>query len=70
MQALRPEMVLSRIEHRPYPVPSGPWVLFMSWQDLLFMHWPVDVEALRSLVPPALHRHLRRQRVAERHPSA
>jgi uncharacterized protein YqjF (DUF2071 family) len=26
----------------------------MSWRDLLFMHWPVEVDALRSLVPPAL----------------
>ncbi len=26
----------------------------MSWRDLLFMHWPVGVEDLRPLVPPAL----------------
>jgi len=26
----------------------------MSWQDLLFMHWPVGVDALRPLVPPVL----------------
>ncbi len=26
----------------------------MGWRDLLFMHWPVEVDALRSLVPPAL----------------
>jgi uncharacterized protein len=55
MQALRPKMVLSRTEHRPYPMPAGPWVLFMSWHDLLFMHWPVPEEALLSLIPPALH---------------
>ena len=52
--AFRPETVLSRTEHRPYPIPSGPWVLGMGWRDLLFMHWPVEVDALRSLVPPAL----------------
>jgi uncharacterized protein YqjF (DUF2071 family) len=52
--AFRPETVLGRIEHRPYPVPSDPWVLAMSWRDLLFMHWPVGVEDLRPLVPPAL----------------
>src|SRR5215217_7992693 len=52
--AFRPETVLSRTEHRPYPVSSGPWVLGMGWRDLLFMHWPVEVDALRSLVPPAL----------------
>src|ERR671921_2948345 len=52
--AFRPDIVLGRIEHRPYPVPSGPWALGMSWRDLLFMHWPVGVDGLRSLVPPAL----------------
>lgn len=26
----------------------------MSWHELLFMHWPVPVEALRPHVPPAL----------------
>lgn len=52
--AFRPETVLGRVEHRPYPVPPGPWLLGMSWRDLLFMHWPVGVEELRPLVPPAL----------------
>jgi len=26
----------------------------MRWRDLLFAHWPIDVEALRPLVPRAL----------------
>jgi uncharacterized protein YqjF (DUF2071 family) len=26
----------------------------MSWNDLLFMHWPVPEEALRPWIPPAL----------------
>jgi uncharacterized protein len=54
MQALRPREILGRTSHRPYPVPSGPWVLFMGWHDLLFMHWPVDESALRPLIPSTL----------------
>jgi uncharacterized protein YqjF (DUF2071 family) len=54
MQAARPREILSRTEHRPYPVPDGPWALYMSWHDLLFMHWPVPASALRPLIPPAL----------------
>ncbi|HSL00708.1 MAG TPA: DUF2071 domain-containing protein [Rubrobacteraceae bacterium] len=54
MQALRPEEILSRTGHRPYPVPTRPWALFMSWRDLLFMHWPVEEALLRPLVPRAL----------------
>jgi uncharacterized protein YqjF (DUF2071 family) len=51
---LRPEKILSRTEHRPYPVPAGPWALFMGWHDLLFMHWPVEKGVLRPLIPAAL----------------
>jgi uncharacterized protein YqjF (DUF2071 family) len=39
------------------PTPSGPASLGMKWHDLLFAHWPMPVEALRSLLPstnPAL----------------
>jgi uncharacterized protein len=54
MKPLRPGEILSLAEHRPYALPAGPWVLFMSWHDLLFMHWPVSQEVLRPLVPPAL----------------
>jgi uncharacterized protein YqjF (DUF2071 family) len=48
------EKVLDRTEHRPYPLPEGPWVLRMHWRDLLFMHWPVPEEVLRPLIPPVL----------------
>jgi uncharacterized protein YqjF (DUF2071 family) len=54
MQASRSRKVLSRTEHRPYPIPMGPWALFMSWHDLLFMHWSVPEDALRPLIPPTL----------------
>src|SRR5262245_38851714 len=30
------------------------WAMRMTWQHLLFAHWPVAPEALRPLVPPAL----------------
>jgi uncharacterized protein YqjF (DUF2071 family) len=54
MHASRSRDILSRTGHRAYPVPSGPWVLFMSWHDLLFVHWPVPEEVLRPLIPSAL----------------
>jgi uncharacterized protein len=53
-QPLRPEKILESSEHRPYPLPDGPWALFMSWHDLLFVHWPVPENVLRPLIPPAL----------------
>ena len=50
----KPQAVLGEVGHRPYPVSAGPWAMGMTWLDLLFMHWPVDAEVLRPLVPPAL----------------
>lgn len=40
--------------HRPWPLPEDSWLMFQSWQDQLFMHWPVAVSALRPLVPEKL----------------
>jgi uncharacterized protein YqjF (DUF2071 family) len=43
--------LLAETAHRPWPVPGGPWVMAQSWVDLLFAHWPVDAEQLRSRMP-------------------
>ena len=49
-----PDDILTRTQHRQYPLPEGPWVLSMSWHDLLFMHWPISAEKLWPLIPPTL----------------
>lgn len=46
--------LLTTTEHRPWRLPTQPWVMRQSWHDLLFAHWPVPVETLRALVPPPL----------------
>ena len=48
------ERIIEMIEHRPWPLPRAPWVMFQSWRSLLFMHWPVPAEVLRSHVPAPL----------------
>jgi uncharacterized protein YqjF (DUF2071 family) len=45
---------LSRLDHRPWPVPAGEWRWRQSWRDLLFAHWPVPSAVLRPLIPSAL----------------
>jgi uncharacterized protein YqjF (DUF2071 family) len=37
-------------DHRPWGVPDRPWIMRQSWHDLLFAHWPVRAEDLRSKV--------------------
>ena len=46
--------VLEETEHRPWPLPSKPWIGRQTWHDLLFAHWPVPAAALRRYVPPEL----------------
>jgi uncharacterized protein YqjF (DUF2071 family) len=46
--------MLPPADHRPWPLPPGPWVLRQSWHDLLFAHWPLAPAVLRPVVPPAL----------------
>ena len=46
--------LLAQTSHRPWPLARTPWVMAQSWQNLLFAHWPMPANALRSLVPPTL----------------
>ncbi|MGF7180915.1 YqjF family protein [Tunturiibacter psychrotolerans] len=46
--------VLSSVEHRPYVLPAGQWRMAQRWNDLLFAHWPIAVEAMARLLPAGL----------------
>jgi uncharacterized protein YqjF (DUF2071 family) len=34
-------------------MPDRPWVMTQTWHDLLFAHWPLETEQLRSKIPAA-----------------
>jgi uncharacterized protein len=40
--------------HRTWPLPNLPWIMKQTWNDLLFAHYPVNLEVLRRLVPETL----------------
>lgn len=46
--------ILRQTAHRPWPLPSAPWIMFQSWQRQLFAHWKVPASTLRALVPQPL----------------
>ena len=52
--ARRQRTSLAYVDHRPWPLPDGPWALAQTWADLLFCHWPVPVEQLEPHVPASL----------------
>ena len=48
------DSILFATAHRPWPTPMTPWIMTQRWNDLLFLHYPVEPEALRLLVPEVL----------------
>ncbi|MGE7119010.1 YqjF family protein [Peribacillus sp. NPDC046944] len=40
--------------HRSWPLPRLPWTMKQTWNDLLFAHYPIKIEALQKLVPAVL----------------
>jgi uncharacterized protein YqjF (DUF2071 family) len=52
--ARRQRTSLAHLDHRPWPLPDGPWALAQTWADLLFCHWPVPAEQLAPHVPASL----------------
>jgi uncharacterized protein YqjF (DUF2071 family) len=49
-----PAGIINATAHRPWPLPDSPWLMTQSWHNLLFAHWPVDADLLRTKVPPGL----------------
>jgi len=45
---------LNWLSHRPWPIPDHSWSVTMRWEQLLFLHWPVDADLLRPHLPEAL----------------
>jgi uncharacterized protein YqjF (DUF2071 family) len=51
---VRQASVTEKTEHRPWPLPAGPWVQAQTWVDLAFLHWRLDPDELARLVPPTV----------------
>src|SRR4051812_5845616 len=47
--------ILKHTGHRPWPLPSGPWVMKQVWEELLFAHWPVSPEIIRPFIPGGIN---------------
>jgi uncharacterized protein YqjF (DUF2071 family) len=45
--------IVRAVAHRPWPMPSRPWIMTQTWHDLLFAHWPIDAREVRARVPAA-----------------
>ena len=48
------DSILFATAHRPWPAPMAPWIMTQRWNDLLFLHYSLDPEVVRSKVPAVL----------------
>lgn len=39
---------------RIWPAPKSPWVMRMTWSELLFAHWEIEPRLIEPLLPPGL----------------
>jgi len=46
--------ILREREHRPWPMPTSPWVMTQTWHDLLFAHWRLPASRLAAKIPAGL----------------
>jgi len=52
--ASRQARSLRRVGHRPFPLPSSRWTLGQTWEHVLWAHWRVPLDELRTAVPDEL----------------
>jgi uncharacterized protein YqjF (DUF2071 family) len=49
--ALKQASSVQELDHRPWPLPRGPWRVGQTWNGLLFLHWRLPASALEPFVP-------------------
>ncbi|HTO15888.1 MAG TPA: DUF2071 domain-containing protein [Edaphocola sp.] len=54
MKIIRPQEILKQIEHRSCPLPHESWVLYSEWKDVLMLHWKVDANVIKHILPQNL----------------
>lgn len=43
--------ILNVTGHRPWTIPTKQWKYYQEWNDVVFLHWQVDLKELQKIVP-------------------
>ncbi|CAG5084657.1 YqjF family protein [Parvicella tangerina] len=46
--------ILNTTEHRPWKIPTGKWKFYQEWNNVVFLHYQVDLIELKKFVPEEL----------------
>lgn len=48
------DTILSQTDHRSWQLPYSSWLWYQEWNDALFLHYKVDEDLLKPLIPSSL----------------
>ena len=48
---MKTKEILQSVAHRPWEIPTGRWKFYQEWNNAIFLHWEVSLEALQNFVP-------------------
>lgn len=51
---LKAAKILNQTQQRQYPLPSGRWVYYQEWHNVVFLHLRIDARCLKTQVPDFL----------------
>ena len=51
---MKAKKILSHIRHRTFEVPSRSWKYYQEWNEAIFLHWEVEPEVIKSLLPKGI----------------
>jgi hypothetical protein len=46
--------ILNTTRHRPWKMPNESWKFYQEWNNVIFLHWQVELSELKKLVPKEL----------------
>ncbi|GAA3521594.1 hypothetical protein GCM10022393_40010 [Aquimarina addita] len=46
--------ILNTTEHRPWKIPTEHWKFYQEWNNVIFLHWQVELSELQKFVPKEL----------------
>jgi len=46
--------IVNATAHRPWEIPNKGWEFYQEWNNAIFLHWQVELDELKKLVPKEL----------------
>lgn len=51
---MKTQKILDSDKHRPWILPSDKWKYYQEWNKVVFLHWAVDYDELKKIIPKDL----------------